>query len=156
MEIIFTLDEVAFVQNLVFYIETAYRTPDYGIWERGDKTNHGLPELNSSSIGMAKVGAELFELFVESLQLTFSEKFFCNNNTKQSSKDSTCMLNIWQGRIWCTYLMALCQIDIQKKHTHTQAMVCNKCASYCLQVRMSLVFERTACCHHVFFSYRSA
>lgn len=71
MEIIFTLDEVAFVQNLVFYIETAYRTPDYGIWERGDKTNHGLPELNSSSIGMAKVGAELFELFVESLQLTF-------------------------------------------------------------------------------------
>lgn len=29
---------------------------DYGIWERGDKTNHGLPELNSSSIGMAKVG----------------------------------------------------------------------------------------------------
>ena len=28
---------------------------DYGIWERGDKTNHGLPELNASSIGMAKV-----------------------------------------------------------------------------------------------------
>ncbi|XP_025085859.1 probable phosphorylase b kinase regulatory subunit alpha isoform X8 [Pomacea canaliculata] len=58
MEIIFTLDEVAFVQNLVFYIETAYRTPDYGIWERGDKTNHGLPELNSSSIGMAKAALE--------------------------------------------------------------------------------------------------
>ena len=55
LKIIFTLDEVAFIQNLVFYIETAYRTPDYGIWERGDKTNHGLPELNSSSIGMAKV-----------------------------------------------------------------------------------------------------
>ena len=28
---------------------------DFGIWERGDKTNMGLPELNSSSIGMAKV-----------------------------------------------------------------------------------------------------
>lgn len=28
---------------------------DYGIWERGDKTNHGLPELNTSSVGMAKV-----------------------------------------------------------------------------------------------------
>lgn len=28
---------------------------DYGIWERGDKLNHGLPELNASSIGMAKV-----------------------------------------------------------------------------------------------------
>ncbi|XP_076446610.1 putative phosphorylase b kinase regulatory subunit alpha isoform X2 [Babylonia areolata] len=58
LKIIYTLDEVAFVQNLVFYIETAYRTPDYGIWERGDKTNHGLPELNSSSIGMAKAALE--------------------------------------------------------------------------------------------------
>ena len=28
---------------------------DYGIWERGDKLNHGMPELNTSSIGMAKV-----------------------------------------------------------------------------------------------------
>ncbi|RKP25735.1 family 15 glycoside hydrolase [Syncephalis pseudoplumigaleata] len=27
-------------------------TPDYGIWERGNKINHGQPELNSSSIGM--------------------------------------------------------------------------------------------------------
>jgi len=31
---------------------------DYGIWERGDKTNHGLPELNASSIGMAKAALE--------------------------------------------------------------------------------------------------
>ena len=37
----------------VFYLLCAWQ--DYGIWERGDKTNHGLPELNSSSIGMAKV-----------------------------------------------------------------------------------------------------
>ena len=28
---------------------------DYGIWERGDKTNHGVPELNATSLGMAKV-----------------------------------------------------------------------------------------------------
>ncbi|KAF9352695.1 hypothetical protein BGX34_012021 [Mortierella sp. NVP85] len=51
--IIYTTDEVDFIQNLVFYIERAYRTPDYGIWERGNKINHGEPELNSSSIGMA-------------------------------------------------------------------------------------------------------
>ncbi|KAI8348433.1 glycosyl hydrolases family 15-domain-containing protein [Choanephora cucurbitarum] len=51
--IIYSQDEVDFVQNLVFYIERAYRTPDYGIWERGNKINHGQPELNSSSIGMA-------------------------------------------------------------------------------------------------------
>ena len=27
LQIIFTLDEVAFIQNLVFYIESAYRIP---------------------------------------------------------------------------------------------------------------------------------
>ncbi|XP_066286404.1 phosphorylase b kinase regulatory subunit alpha, skeletal muscle isoform-like isoform X4 [Branchiostoma lanceolatum] len=58
LQIIFTLDEVAFIQNLVFYVESAYRTPDYGMWERGDKTNHGWPELNASSIGMAKASLE--------------------------------------------------------------------------------------------------
>nr|XP_018905270.1 PREDICTED: probable phosphorylase b kinase regulatory subunit alpha isoform X2 [Bemisia tabaci] len=58
LQIIFNLDEVALIQNLVFYIESAYCTPDYGIWERGDKSNHGLPELNASSIGMAKAALE--------------------------------------------------------------------------------------------------
>ncbi|XP_028338698.1 phosphorylase b kinase regulatory subunit alpha, liver isoform isoform X5 [Physeter macrocephalus] len=54
LRIIFTLDEVAFIQNLVFYIEAAYKVADYGMWERGDKTNQGIPELNASSVGMAK------------------------------------------------------------------------------------------------------
>lgn len=27
------------------------------MWERGDKTNQGIPELNGSSVGMAKVSA---------------------------------------------------------------------------------------------------
>ncbi|KAK8725762.1 hypothetical protein OTU49_010467 [Cherax quadricarinatus] len=58
LQIIFNLDEVSFIQNLVFYIESAYCIPDYGIWERGDKTNHGLPELNASSIGLAKAALE--------------------------------------------------------------------------------------------------
>ncbi|KAI8869731.1 phosphorylase kinase alphabeta [Ramicandelaber brevisporus] len=53
MRIVFTQDEVDFVQNLVYYIERAYRTPEFGLWERGNKSNHGEPELNSSSIGMA-------------------------------------------------------------------------------------------------------
>ena len=35
LAIVYTMDEVNFVQNLVFYIERAYRTPDFGIWERG-------------------------------------------------------------------------------------------------------------------------
>jgi phosphorylase kinase alpha/beta subunit len=61
LQIIYTLEEVSFIQNLVFYIECAYLIPDYGIWERGDKTNHGLPELNASSIGMAKAALEALD-----------------------------------------------------------------------------------------------
>lgn len=32
------------------------------MWERGDKTNQGLPELNGSSVGMAKVCGVLNQL----------------------------------------------------------------------------------------------
>ncbi|KAJ8253159.1 hypothetical protein GJAV_G00209770 [Gymnothorax javanicus] len=58
LQIISNLDEVAFIQNLVFYIEAAYKVADYGMWERGDKTNQGIPELNGSSVGMAKAALE--------------------------------------------------------------------------------------------------
>ncbi len=58
LSIIYTIDEVDFVQNLVYYIGRAYRTPDYGIWERGNKINRGSAELNASSIGMAKAALE--------------------------------------------------------------------------------------------------
>ena len=61
LRIIFTLDEVNFVQNLVFYICKAYQTPDYGIWERGNKINHGTAELNASSVGMAKAALEAID-----------------------------------------------------------------------------------------------
>jgi phosphorylase kinase alpha/beta subunit len=53
-----TLDEVCFVQNLVHYLARAYRTPDFGIWERGHKRNEGRAELNASSVGMAKAALE--------------------------------------------------------------------------------------------------
>uniref|UniRef100_UPI000B4A4651 glycoside hydrolase family 15 protein n=1 Tax=Calothrix rhizosoleniae TaxID=888997 RepID=UPI000B4A4651 len=58
LQIIYTLDEVNFIQNLVYYIGRAYRTPDYGIWERGNKINQGSAELNASSVGMAKAALE--------------------------------------------------------------------------------------------------
>uniref|UniRef100_UPI00398E4BF5 phosphorylase b kinase regulatory subunit alpha, skeletal muscle isoform-like isoform X7 n=1 Tax=Pristiophorus japonicus TaxID=55135 RepID=UPI00398E4BF5 len=61
LQIIFTLDEVNFIQNLVFYIEVAYKVADYGMWERGDKTNKGIPELNASSVGMAKAALEALD-----------------------------------------------------------------------------------------------
>ncbi|XP_060688646.1 phosphorylase b kinase regulatory subunit alpha, skeletal muscle isoform isoform X5 [Hemiscyllium ocellatum] len=61
LHIIFTLDEVDFIQNLVFYVEVAYKVADYGMWERGDKTNKGIPELNASSVGIAKAALEALD-----------------------------------------------------------------------------------------------
>ncbi|KJH70400.1 glycoside hydrolase family 15 protein [Aliterella atlantica] len=58
LQIVYTIDEVNFIQNLVYYIGRAYRTPDYGIWERGNKINHGSSELNASSVGMSKAALE--------------------------------------------------------------------------------------------------
>jgi phosphorylase kinase alpha/beta subunit len=61
LDIVFTSEEVDFVQNLVFYIERAYRTPDFGIWELGSKDSSGTPELHASSIGMAKAALEAID-----------------------------------------------------------------------------------------------
>ncbi len=61
LPVIATLDEVAFVQNLVWYVARAHRTPDYGIWERGDKTNHGRPEINASSVAACKAALEALD-----------------------------------------------------------------------------------------------
>lgn len=47
LQIIYTQVEVAFIQNLVYYVERAYRTPDYGMWERGSKYNDGTPEIHA-------------------------------------------------------------------------------------------------------------
>jgi len=38
---------VNFIQNLVYYVERAYRTPDYGMWEQGSKYNDGTPEIHA-------------------------------------------------------------------------------------------------------------
>ncbi|CAM4669856.1 hypothetical protein PO909_008269 [Leuciscus waleckii] len=61
LNIIYTRDEVDVVQNLIFYIESAYKLADFGMWERGDKTNKGIPEINVSSIGMAKAALEALD-----------------------------------------------------------------------------------------------
>ncbi len=41
------MDEVDFVQNVVYYVERAYRIPDYGMWERGSRDNVGRRELHA-------------------------------------------------------------------------------------------------------------
>lgn len=63
LRIVCTFDEVDFVQNLVYYISSAYRTPDYGIWERGNKINNGRTEINASSVGMAKAALQALDGF---------------------------------------------------------------------------------------------
>jgi phosphorylase kinase alpha/beta subunit len=57
-DLIWSSAEVAFIQNLIYYIGRAYRTPDYGIWERGHKMNRGNREINSSSVGIALAALE--------------------------------------------------------------------------------------------------
>ncbi|VDK55544.1 unnamed protein product [Anisakis simplex] len=74
VQIIYTHDEVCFVQNLVFYIERTYRTPDYGMWERGTRYNIGERELHASSLGMVKASFCLeqfffFKLFEETISI---------------------------------------------------------------------------------------
>uniref|UniRef100_A0A8C5D0B9 Phosphorylase b kinase regulatory subunit n=1 Tax=Gadus morhua TaxID=8049 RepID=A0A8C5D0B9_GADMO len=61
LHVVYTQDEVDVIQNLMFYIEAAYKVADYGMWERGDKTNQGIIELNASSIGMAKAALEALD-----------------------------------------------------------------------------------------------
>lgn len=63
LRIVSTFDEVDFVQNLVYYIASAYRTPDFGIWERGNKINNGKTEINASSVGMAKAALQALDGF---------------------------------------------------------------------------------------------
>lgn len=63
LRIVRTYDEVDFVQNLVYYVASAYRTPDFGIWERGNKINNGKTEINASSVGMAKAALQAMDGF---------------------------------------------------------------------------------------------
>lgn len=63
LRLIYTMDEVNFIQNMVHYISRTYCTPDYGIWERGNKINSGATEINCSSVGMAKAALEAMSGF---------------------------------------------------------------------------------------------
>ena len=47
----------------MYYIERAYRTPDYGMWERGSKENVGHKELNARWVP-ARVHVHLYCTFV--------------------------------------------------------------------------------------------
>ena len=47
LHVIWTPGEVCLVQNLVYYVERAYRIPDFGIWGRGSKYNDGTCEVQA-------------------------------------------------------------------------------------------------------------
>lgn len=63
LRLVFTYSEVDFIQNLNYYIASAYRTHDFGIWERGNKINNGKTEINASSLGMAKAALQALDGF---------------------------------------------------------------------------------------------
>jgi len=63
LRLVYTMDEVDFIQNLVHYVSHTYCSPDFGIWERGNKINHGTTEINGSSVGMAKAALEVMDGF---------------------------------------------------------------------------------------------
>jgi len=46
LDIIYCMDEVTFIQNLVYYVERAYRTPDYGNWEPSE-SNQANSDFNA-------------------------------------------------------------------------------------------------------------
>ena len=50
--LIYTLEECHIIQNLVYYIERAYRIKDFGMWGQGRKDRPDEPELSASSIGI--------------------------------------------------------------------------------------------------------
>ncbi len=61
LQLIESVEEINFVQNLVWYIGRGYRTPDFGIWERGNKINDGRVEINASSVGMVKAALQAMD-----------------------------------------------------------------------------------------------
>ena len=61
LRVIYTQGEVDFIQNLIFYVAGAHRTPDFGIWERGNKINDGNTEVNASSVGMVKAAMQALD-----------------------------------------------------------------------------------------------
>lgn len=58
LQIVYSTDEVAFIQNLIYYLERSYRVPDYGMWGRGSKYNNDNREVHASAIGAAKAALE--------------------------------------------------------------------------------------------------
>lgn len=81
---------------------------DYGMWERGDKTNQGIPELNASSIGMAKVSLMKQNKqmncpsFCLSLSLFLSHSF--PHNVVSPSLSSWELRLAWGGGSHCVFM----------------------------------------------------
>lgn len=48
------------------------------MWERGDKTNQGIPEINVSSIGMAKVSCLLRNVYCVSISVDYLKLYLWN------------------------------------------------------------------------------
>ena len=95
---------------------TPSHSKDYGIWERGDKINHGETELNATSIGMAKVRGGEVNIFVFHRQ-SHSPKWrmmkysTCAVHIEDCEGDGGCLVVVaqWQNT-GCTSPGVLCLI----------------------------------------------
>ena len=58
LDVATTPADLQFLERLLAYIARAWRTPDFGMWERGDKRNIGRPERNASSIALARAALQ--------------------------------------------------------------------------------------------------
>ena len=119
-----TLSEIC-IPKLFLWIhnQNNYNLQDYGMWERGDKTNHGLPELNSSSIGMAKVRVHWCNRIESNPQFywlrssCFNEKFSTSfRSLIVTSFTSTVRSSLRTGPAK-SFLLILCQ---RKVHANVQ------------------------------------
>ena len=77
LQVVLTTDEVCFVQNLVYYIERAYRIPDFGMWERGSKENIKKRELHTRCWGMG-LGWEVLACMLTTEGPVFDAQLCCH------------------------------------------------------------------------------
>ena len=77
LEIICNMDEVQFVQNLVYFVERTYRTPDFGMWGR------------SAHFHFHKIIWEFSKIYPKIKRLNFFQRHSC----KQRNQWNICQFN---------------------------------------------------------------
>uniref|UniRef100_A0A1I7WF09 Phosphorylase b kinase regulatory subunit n=1 Tax=Heterorhabditis bacteriophora TaxID=37862 RepID=A0A1I7WF09_HETBA len=95
-----------FCKKIPLSIERTYRTPDFGMWERGTRYNNGKPELHASSLGMVIWGYIFLNIFLFIYYLLVFSLLFKNT-------DAALLMTIgWPA--FATHDQALFEKTVQK------------------------------------------